>query len=259
MKTPITYYGGKQRLLKYIIPLIPEHTLYAEPFAGGAAVFFAKEQSEIEVLNDTNKALITFYRVAKTDFRRLQKRIRATLHSRISHKKARLVYDNPEFFNELSVAWAVWVLASASFCSMLTGTFGYDKTRQTTTRKFQNKKDTFDASIIKRLENAQLECQDVCNVIRTRDTKKSFFYCDPPYFNSDMGHYKGYTEADFERLLQTLSEIKGKFLLSSYPSPILEKYIKENGWRTKSLKQFCVVQVGVRKAKTEVLTANYQI
>jgi DNA adenine methylase len=259
MKTPITYYGGKQRLLKYIVPLIPEHKLYAEPFTGGAAVFFAKEPAEIEVLNDTNKALITFYRVAKTDFKRLQNRIRATLHSKIAHKKARLVYDNPEFFNELDVAWSVWLLSSASFSSMLTGTFGYDKKRQTTTRKFQNKKDTFDPAILKRLEHAQVEAQDACNLIRTRDTKQSFFYCDPPYFNSDMGHYKGYTEADFERLLQSLSKIKGKFLLSSYPSPVLEKYIKENGWYSKSIKQFCAVQLKVRKPKTEVLTANYLI
>lgn len=28
LKTPISYYGGKQMLLKHILPLIPEHTLY---------------------------------------------------------------------------------------------------------------------------------------------------------------------------------------------------------------------------------------
>ena len=25
LKTPITYYGGKQKMLEYILPLIPEH------------------------------------------------------------------------------------------------------------------------------------------------------------------------------------------------------------------------------------------
>ncbi|MEG1485585.1 MAG: DNA adenine methylase [Bacteroidales bacterium] len=43
MKTPISYYGGKQTLLKHILPLIPEHSLYTEAFAGGYAVLFAKE------------------------------------------------------------------------------------------------------------------------------------------------------------------------------------------------------------------------
>lgn len=54
MKTPITYYGGKQTLLKYIIPLIPEHKIYTESFCGGAAVFFAKKPAEAEVINDIN-------------------------------------------------------------------------------------------------------------------------------------------------------------------------------------------------------------
>lgn len=43
LKTPVTYYGGKQTMVSKILPLIPEHKLYAEPFAGGAAIFWAKE------------------------------------------------------------------------------------------------------------------------------------------------------------------------------------------------------------------------
>ena len=259
MKTPITYYGGKQRLLKYILPLIPKHTLYAEPFTGGGAVFFAKEPSEIEVLNDTNRQLIAFYEVAKKDFRRLKKKIDATLHSRTDHKKARLIYDNPEYFSKLDTAWAIWMLASSSFASMLTGTFGYDKIRQTTTQKFSNKRDAFTTEIAKRLENVQIECRDAYEIIKASDTKDSFFYCDPPYFNSDMGPYKGYSEADFERLLKTLSGIKGKFLLSSYPSKLLNKYVKANDWQTVSHKKLCSVNKKSEKMKEEVLTANYPI
>lgn len=44
LRTPISYYGGKQRLISKILPLIPEHNLYCEPFLGGAAIFFAKEK-----------------------------------------------------------------------------------------------------------------------------------------------------------------------------------------------------------------------
>lgn len=35
LKTPISYYGGKQNMLKDILPLIPEHTIYIEPYFGG--------------------------------------------------------------------------------------------------------------------------------------------------------------------------------------------------------------------------------
>ncbi|QSH99083.1 DNA adenine methylase [Treponema phagedenis] len=46
MKTPISYYGGKQQLAKKIVSLIPEHKIYCEPFCGGAAILFAKEPSQ---------------------------------------------------------------------------------------------------------------------------------------------------------------------------------------------------------------------
>ena len=60
LKTPVTYYGGKQQMSRNIVPLIPKHRLYCEPFAGGAAIYFAKEPSELEILNDTNRELVNF-------------------------------------------------------------------------------------------------------------------------------------------------------------------------------------------------------
>lgn len=35
LKTPISYYGGKQNMLADILPLIPEHQIYVEPYFGG--------------------------------------------------------------------------------------------------------------------------------------------------------------------------------------------------------------------------------
>ena len=54
MRTPISYYGGKQTMLKHIIPLIPSHRLYTEAFCGGAAVLFAKSPVEAEIINEIN-------------------------------------------------------------------------------------------------------------------------------------------------------------------------------------------------------------
>ncbi len=90
LKTPITYYGGKQKLCAKIINMLPPHRLYCEPFLGGGAVFFAKKPSEVEVINDTNGELINFYRVVKNDFVSLEKEIRISLHSRELHRQARL-------------------------------------------------------------------------------------------------------------------------------------------------------------------------
>jgi DNA adenine methylase len=143
MRTPISYYGGKQKLSSTIVNFIPQHTLYCEPFLGGAAVFFAKPSSEIEVLNDTNRELINFYRVVQQDFTSLEKEIRISLHSRDLHRKAQVIYENPDMFSELKRAWAVWTLSAQSFSAKLDGPFGYDRSRNTTTKKITNKREGF--------------------------------------------------------------------------------------------------------------------
>ncbi len=261
MKTPISYYGGKQKMVNIILPMIPEHLLYAEPFVGGGAIFFAKPQSNMEVINDTNKELINFYSILQTKFVELEKMVSVTLHSRTLHKDAKIVYDNPHLFDEVKRAWAIWVLSTQSFSAMLDGSFGYDKSRNTTTKKISNKRSQFTEDYAVRLQNVQIERTDALYIIKSRDTANTFFYCDPPYFNSDCGHYNGYTEQDFENLLQLLAEVKGKFLLSSYPSPILEKYIKAHGWQSKCFESGVSVNpsTSYKKRKWEMLTANYII
>lgn len=107
MKTPISYYGGKQKLASTILKLIPKHKLYCEPFIGGAAIYFAKEPSAVEVINDVNKELVNFYRMVQTEFVALETEIRITLHSRDLHRKAKVIYDNPDMFTEIKRAWAV--------------------------------------------------------------------------------------------------------------------------------------------------------
>lgn len=64
MKTPITYWGGKQQLTQEILRLIPKHKQYDEPFFGGGAVFFSKWPSEVEFINDINGEMINFYRMS---------------------------------------------------------------------------------------------------------------------------------------------------------------------------------------------------
>lgn len=261
-KTPISYYGGKQKLLSTILSKIPPHRLYCEPFLGGAAIFFGKPQSEVEVINDTNKELMNFYRVCKEKFLDLQSLVRITLHSRKAHQDAHVINGNPHLFTDAQRAWAVWVLSSQSFSSMLDGTWGYDKAKRTTTKKITNKREQFTEDLAIRLQDAQLECADALYVIQSRDTLGSFFYCDPPYFNSDCGHYDGYSIDDFEGLLKALSGLQGKFLLSSYPSPLLSKYVKLRSWHQWSLETGVTVNQkgkGYQKRKVEVLTANYPI
>lgn len=262
MKTPISYYGGKQKLASTILKLIPEHNLYCEPFFGGGAVFFAKEPSSVEVINDTNREMINFYRVVQHDFVSLEKEIQITLHSRDLHRKAQVINSNPDMFSELKRAWAIWVLANQSFASGIDKAWGYDVAKGTTSKKIANKRDGFSIDYAIRLQQTQIECTDALRIIESRDSEDSFFYCDPPYYNSNCGHYDGYSLQDFENLLTLLSKIKGKFLLSSYPSPVLMEYTKRHDWHTASIEQTVSIANNygrTGKKKIEVLTSNYSI
>src|SRR5438094_3452164 len=82
MVGPLPYIGGKRNLAKQIIALFPKHTTYVEAFAGGAQVFFRKEPSKVEVLNDLDGEIVNFYRVCQNHYEELLRYCRFSLVSR---------------------------------------------------------------------------------------------------------------------------------------------------------------------------------
>jgi DNA adenine methylase len=70
-----------------------------------------------------------------------------------------------------------------------------------------------------------------------------------------MGHYGGYTISDFEKLLQTLTTLKEKFMLCSYPSEILSEYATKTGCRKIEME---LPRPDGGGRKIEALTMNYK-
>ena len=253
MKTPITYWGGKQQLTKTILSLIPDHRRYDEPFFGGGAIFFAKKPSQIEFINDINGEMVNFYKTMKRKFPELKDEVDCTLHSELQHHQAKDIYSNPLSHSDVMRAWAVWMLSKQSIYSILTNgwSVSIDKNKA---KQIQWSKESFTILYARRLERTSIFCRDAINVIESTDTPTTFHYVDPPYFNSNLGHYTGYSETDFIRLLDVLSQVKGKFMLSSYPSKILSEHTEKNKWHTISINMHRSSGNG---NKTEVLTLNY--
>lgn len=260
-KTPITYYGGKLNMLKEILPLIPKHKIYTEAFFGGGAVFFAKEPVESETINDTFNLAIVFYEQVKTNFEKLKQKVESTLFARESYVHAKGICKNANIYDKVHQAWAFHIGTNMGFSCQI-GSWGYDKYGKRV-KAFLNKKIAFNHEIANRLERTQIENNDALQVIKSRDTVESFHYVDPPYIDSNQGHYGGYTKTHYRDLLETLSNVQGKFLLSSYPSKLLTKYTKKHGWYTKTFDKPLSARKSVkgksRGRKTEVLTANYPI
>ena len=213
----------------------------------------------MEIINDINGELINFYRVLKNEFSRLKKEVDSTLHSREIHREARIIYNYPEFFDRITRAWALWVLSRMGFSGLIDGSWGYDIKTNKTVKTTRNSINNFTKELSDRLENVQIECEDALKVIRTRDTKNTFSFIDPLYVGSDQGHYKGYTDEDFENLLNLLSGIKGKFILTMFPHEILKKHIKKNRWTVKEIERRITAAKTNRREQKELLVMNYKI
>ena len=83
---PLPYIGGKRAIAKKIIEVFPKHTTYVEPFAGGAQVFFHKEPSKVEVLNDLDGEMVNFFRVCQQHYEELLRYTRFLIVSRKWHE-----------------------------------------------------------------------------------------------------------------------------------------------------------------------------
>ena len=96
------------------------------------------------------------------------------------------------------------------------------------------------------------------DVIPKFDHEDMFFYIDPPYYQASQGPYGGYTLQNFIALLDRLTVLKAKFLLSSYDCEVLSEYIQKNNWNQKLLDKPLLVN-GNSKRKIESLVYNYQV
>jgi len=255
-KTCIKYWGGKQQLVPKLLELIPQHYTYCEPFFGGGALFFAKNLSQNEVINDLNDNMINFYRILKRRFKELFEEVEITLYSEFQHKQAVKLWKEGMSEDEIKRAWAVFVLSHQSFSGILGSTWAFSRSKNEAIR-WDNIKRNFDQRYSRRLERTQIFCRDALNVIELSDDPNTFFFIDPPYYNADMGHYKGYTEMDFKNLLNMLTKLQGKFLLTTYPSQILDDYTESNKWLTINNNMHLSAANKKGATKNEVFTMNY--
>jgi len=222
--TIVSYYGGKQRLASKIAKLLPPHTVYGEPFAGGLAVMFAKglpivtrDDSYREAINDTNRALITLYRVCqdRAGRRELLIRLRYTPFAKEEYRRAVAIYNDPEGHSDLDVAWATFVNLTMSFANKASSGWGFSMLGGNIVTTYDNRKVRL-AKTLARFSGVSIDCQDALTFIDTWDSPHTCFYCDPPYPDTTQGHYSGYSQEDFQRLVDKLSTCQASFVLSCY-------------------------------------------
>ena len=113
MNPIIPWMGGKRRLLDHILPRVPQHTCYVECFAGGAALYFAKPESDVEVINDFNGELVTLYRVIKNHLEEFVRQFKWALSSRQIYEWEKIT--RPETLTDIQRAARFYYLQKLAF------------------------------------------------------------------------------------------------------------------------------------------------
>lgn len=122
-KPLVPWIGGKRRLARYILPLFPHHQCYVEPFCGAAALFFMKEPSKVEAINDINGDVVNLYRVVQHHLEEFVRQFKWALNSRQIYKW--LTDTTPETLTDIQRAARFYYLQKLGFGGKVQGrTFG---------------------------------------------------------------------------------------------------------------------------------------
>lgn len=237
--------GGKFRIAKKIVELIPPHITYVEPFIGGGSVFL-KQQSEKEIINDKDRDIYHIWidikaignRINEMAFICNRKTFKTLLASKPSNKFERL-------FRNLYIS-------TFSFSGNRIGFVGEKECRTRKNPGTNLRK--MGAAYKDRLKNVKIFNKDYRTIIKKFDGTDTFFYFDPPY--ETLSGDWGFTPIKPDDIYKAVKDIKGKFILSYENSDNIKKLFKGNKYRISSINTLYQLS-GVRQKITELLIMNF--
>lgn len=239
MKAPLKWHGGKYYLAAKIHELAPaKYTTRVIPYAGGLQEFWnwkcpscgcvppdhaPKCPGVCEVVNDLYDELVTFYSVLRTTALRglFMEQVALTPFSRKDFSAAASLKEGTPV--EKAVAFFIRYRMSRQGLGQDFATVSVNRTRRGMCEQVSSWLSAIEGlpDVTHRLQTVLVECRPAIDLIKSLDSPNTFFYLDPPYLISTRvaGSYAyEMTDADHQELLTTLADIKGKFLLSGYPS-----------------------------------------
>jgi len=247
----IPYIGGKTRLAKAIIALLPPHRTYVEVFGGGAQVLLRKKPSEVEILNDIDDDLVTLYRVVQYHWEEFIRCLRFQLSSRTWFSL--LQRTDPKTLTDIQRATRFYYLQKGSFGGLV---------RKRAYHYFIAKQPNFNpnrvAEVIEavhaRLAHVQIECLPFEQLLPKFDSDQTCYFLDPPYLNRTLYNHN-FTLSDFETLAAILIKIKGKFILTV--SDDREMHMLFEPFSLFSTSLVYTAKKDARKRFQELLVANF--
>lgn len=258
MQMILKYPGSKWKISPWIVRHIPPHHTYVEPFFGSGAIFFSKESSNIETINDMDDNVCNLFSAVRKNPRELASAIALTPYARreydMAFESANNEVDEIEkarrFLvkcwqghgfrtNAYKVGWKNDVQGRESMYAVRSWCHLPDRIMDT----------------VDRLKRVQIKNRPALEVVKRFSYANAFIYADPPYLlNTRTAKQYRYemTEQDHVDLLKTLLQFPGKVLISGYKSDLYDTMLKH--WHKDSIAGYAEYQGASRE---EVIWMNY--
>ena len=215
MNSFMSWVGGKKSLRDEILIRFPlEYERYIEVFGGAGWVLFHKTPEAFEVFNDANSNLVNLYRCVRKNPRKLIKKLMFMINARddfrcIVEQRRRGLFARFRDYDR-----------AAKFYYLIQYSYGHKTDQYCCKPVSMWKKFPLIERAAARLQSVAIENRDFEALIKLYDRPNSFFYCDPPYYDTES-FYKDvdFTREDHIRLRNTLLECEGKFLVSYNDCP----------------------------------------
>lgn len=227
--------GGKTKLVKKLVPKIPPHETYVEPFFGTGAIFFNKERVKREIINDIDKELMTLHK-------KIQRMKTLTCDLKGNREKFnRLVNKKKKTPCEtLYVTKNSFGCQGTSFGSKIKGEQNFDKQ-------------------IERLKGAEIHNEDFRKTLKRTRSKDSFAYLDPPYDEKcNYGKEICDTPVTPEEVAKATKSFPGKTMISYNDTPRVRKAFK--GFKVQKVDSRWAInnKISMKKQmKKELVIRNY--
>ena len=232
-----------------IIRLIPPHKRYVEPFVGSGAIFYNKPPAKESILNDLDENTCKQHR-----FLRDAPTSPSAYPSGLDNIPAikRFYKTTPKTRSEKLIH------AKIEACN------GFSGSPVSASYGIYRKADP--VKILKHLEFYQSRLrngttilnQDYGEVVRKYDSADTFFFFDPPYEKTrSIYGYGEHKDFDFERLLEILRGIKGRFLMTINDSARIRELFKEFTVKPTSVYARWSRKTKRALARKELLVMNY--
>lgn len=222
INSPIKWVGGKSRLRKHIIALLPPHTCYLELFGGAGWVLFGKPPSAVEIFNDIDQELITFFQVVREQPEALIASFEWELVSRAEFE--RLAALAPSQLTAVQRAHRFYYLIMAGWG----GELNYPRFQTSITdggggNRLLGALRTLRARlepVHQRLSSVIVENLDWKACLDRYDREGVVAYVDPPYPGNGCNYAHNMRSwQQHEELAQRLHQTKCRWIYSSYDLP----------------------------------------